>query len=326
MNQSLKLRTSIGSLIALGIRHEKIEAKPTTVYLMVGEKCIYPCTYCPQSTTASGTGFSRLSRVIWPEVELAEIIKAISNRESLFARVCIQVVNSKDYLENTLKTVQALKEAKIAKPISVSIRVRSIEEVKELFKVSASRVGLPLDVASSKVFPSVRGGSFEHSKKLILDAAKEFPARITTHIIVGLGETDQDIYEILMEFKEAGILTSLFAFTPVPGTALEKNPPPPLPRYRRIQLLRYLLTNNVEFSAKFSSCGAMEGVELENPGIINATAIYETSGCPGCNRPFYNESPGGPLYNYPFPPDSCAEIVKSYIEDVKGRTIFFRKD
>ncbi|MCW3977503.1 MAG: radical SAM protein, partial [Candidatus Bathyarchaeota archaeon] len=27
-----------------------------------------------------------------------------------------------------------------------------------------------------------------------------------------------------------------------------------------------------------------------------------TSGCPGCNRPYYNERPGGPLYNYPRQP------------------------
>jgi biotin synthase-related radical SAM superfamily protein len=28
---------------------------------------------------------------------------------------------------------------------------------------------------------------------------------------------------------------------------------------------------------------------------------FQTSGCPDCNRPFYNERPGGPLYNYPRP-------------------------
>jgi len=28
---------------------------------------------------------------------------------------------------------------------------------------------------------------------------------------------------------------------------------------------------------------------------------FVTSGCPGCNRPFYNERPGGPLYNFPRP-------------------------
>jgi biotin synthase-related radical SAM superfamily protein len=28
---------------------------------------------------------------------------------------------------------------------------------------------------------------------------------------------------------------------------------------------------------------------------------FETSGCADCNRPYYNEQPGGPLYNYPRP-------------------------
>jgi biotin synthase-related radical SAM superfamily protein len=26
---------------------------------------------------------------------------------------------------------------------------------------------------------------------------------------------------------------------------------------------------------------------------------FQTSGCPDCNRPFYNEKPSGPFYNYP---------------------------
>jgi biotin synthase len=26
---------------------------------------------------------------------------------------------------------------------------------------------------------------------------------------------------------------------------------------------------------------------------------FQTSGCPDCNRPFYNERPGGTMYNYP---------------------------
>jgi biotin synthase-related radical SAM superfamily protein len=27
--------------------------------------------------------------------------------------------------------------------------------------------------------------------------------------------------------------------------------------------------------------------------------MFETSGCPGCNRPYYNESTRGPMYNHP---------------------------
>ena len=33
--------------------------------------------------------------------------------------------------------------------------------------------------------------------------------------------------------------------------------------------------------------------------IINTGEPFLTSGCPGCNRPYYNERPRGPFYNYP---------------------------
>jgi biotin synthase len=31
---------------------------------------------------------------------------------------------------------------------------------------------------------------------------------------------------------------------------------------------------------------------------VNSGKPFQTSGCPDCNRPFYNEKPGGPIYNY----------------------------
>jgi biotin synthase len=37
---------------------------------------------------------------------------------------------------------------------------------------------------------------------------------------------------------------------------------------------------------------------------------FYTSGCPHCNRPYYNERPSGPMYNYPRPilPEEIGEI------------------
>ena len=37
--------------------------------------------------------------------------------------------------------------------------------------------------------------------------------------------------------------------------------------------------------------------ELKN--IIDDTDAFLTSGCPGCNRPYYTSRPSGPIYNYP---------------------------
>jgi biotin synthase len=36
--------------------------------------------------------------------------------------------------------------------------------------------------------------------------------------------------------------------------------------------------------------------------IIRTGEPFRTSGCPDCNRPYYNEKPSGPIYNYPREP------------------------
>jgi biotin synthase len=33
--------------------------------------------------------------------------------------------------------------------------------------------------------------------------------------------------------------------------------------------------------------------------ILQTGEPFLTSGCPDCNRPYYNEKPSGPIYNYP---------------------------
>jgi biotin synthase len=33
--------------------------------------------------------------------------------------------------------------------------------------------------------------------------------------------------------------------------------------------------------------------------LIRTGEPFLTSGCPSCNRPYYNEKPSGPIYNHP---------------------------
>ena len=47
--------------------------------------------------------------------------------------------------------------------------------------------------------------------------------------------------------------------------------------------------------------------------IISSGKPFLTSGCPDCNRPFYNEKPSGPLYNYP------KELSNKELEEIKGQ-------
>jgi biotin synthase len=50
--------------------------------------------------------------------------------------------------------------------------------------------------------------------------------------------------------------------------------------------------------------------------IIESGTPFLTSGCPDCNRPYYNEKPGGSIFNFPKMPavKEIREIEKAFRE------------
>ena len=56
--------------------------------------------------------------------------------------------------------------------------------------------------------------------------------------------------------------------------------------------------NQSVVNADFDAQGRLLGLGAPLPTLGEP---FQTSGCPDCNRPFYNEQPAGPLYNYPWP-------------------------
>ncbi len=168
-----------------------------------------------------------------------------------------------------------------------------------------------MDAATESVFNRVKGAgvggcySWETQFSLFSEALSVFgKGNVSTHVIVGLGETEKEAVEIVQRCVDLGVLPALFAFTPVRGTALEGYLPPKLESYRRIQLARYLIVNGkteaskigFDVNGKIVSYGVPQ--EAIEP-IIEDGAPFRTSGCPDCNRPYYNEKPSGPIYNYP---------------------------
>ena len=211
----MKLRASVGTLSILEMSKVKIEME--TAYLMLDGMCIYDCHYCSHARSSHASS-SLLSRVIWKEVD-SSILELINDSEGI-KRVCLQVVNYPGSHDDVLKIVDLVR-----KPLSISTRPMSLDEVSEYFERGVDRVGIPIDVANESLFRKIRGGDLRKFLKLIEQAAERFPGRITTHLIVGLGESEEDLVKILQTMKDLGVLTALFAFTPVKGTKLQNHPP-----------------------------------------------------------------------------------------------------
>jgi biotin synthase len=213
--------------------------------------------------------------------------------------------------------------SKVTLPISLSCQPFGEEQLQTLFDLGLDRVAIPLDAATEEVFSKVKGqlsgGPYSWHRHLsTLRSAVEIfgEGHVSTHLIVGLGESDAELIIMIQMMVDTGINPGLFAFTPIQGTLLEKSSQPSLVRYRRIQVARYLIASGkAKYSMmKFGPEGNLVdcGIPLGDLNEISASGEpFLTSGCPDCNRPFYNEKAGGPFYNYPRKPtrDEISQII-----------------
>jgi len=253
---------------------------------------------------------------------LEELLDALAKNKERAKRVCVQAVNYPEVIEDILTIVSQIRSTTQV-DISVSCQPVDRKALERLRDAGVDRISIPLDAAAPDLFSKVKGkiaeGPYTWTRHMqaLREALRVFGAgRVTTHIIAGLGETDLEILKLIQEMVELGVYPALFAFTPIQGTRLENESPPSLSRYRLIQTARLLLVNRLgRFrDMRFDSSGALVdfGVAREKLlSVIESGLPYLTSGCPNCNRPFYNEKPSGPLYNYPRP------LTSSEIEESK---------
>lgn len=310
-----KVRVSLGSAMILRLLRGKLDAMPTTAYLLTyrKDKCVANCGFCPQARESSGRA-DMLSRVSWPVFSTPDVIDETERavKSGKIKRVCLQALNYPEVFQHLLTLVKTI-YSRVKVPISISCQPLNLENMQRLAKAGAERIGIPLDAATEELFDKVKGRSaggpyvWEDQFKLLSEAVDIFgKGKASTHLIVGLGETEREIIEMIQRCVDMGVLPALFAFTPIPGTALQNNPQPSVKQYRHIQLARHLIFHGtVEYDdMRFDEEGCIIDFGVDKEDLVNIIKIgdpFLTSGCPNCNRPYYNEKPSGPIYNYAKP-------------------------
>jgi biotin synthase-related radical SAM superfamily protein len=311
-----QIRVSIGSAILLGLAKGKMDAQPTTLYLLTYHKgkCAANCGFCSQARTSTSRA-DMLSRVTWPPFSTKHVIeelKAVVERR-LIARVCVQAMNYRGVFADLVGLVKEVRRANI--PISVSCQPLTGRQIKRFSTVGVDRICIPLDLPTKGLFEQVKGTlagapyRWERHLEALKHALHVFGrGRVSTHLIVGLGESDKELIEIFQVLVDMGVYPSLFAFTPIPGTRMAERSQPPIQRYRKMQLAHHLMTTGLarieqmEFDGESNliGFGVPEDALME---VVRSRLPFMTSGCPGCNRPYYNERPGGLIYNFPRKPN-----------------------
>jgi len=327
------LRMSLAAAMTLGLKpglfYRDARLYCINLLLTYKEGCAARCAYCGLSSRRPGQyGEKSFIRVSWPVASLDEIVHRIRDRKDRIKRICISMITNSRAREETRYITSRLR-SNFDIPVSVLVSPTIVGEgdLESLKAAGADRAGVAIDLATEALFDKYRGKEiggphrWERYWDCLGNALSVFGNRNAgSHFMVGMGESEKEMCAAMQKVKDLGGWTHLFSFFPEPGSQLAGRKPPPMAQYRRIQLARYLIDNDLSYMGAFSfdkEGGILDfGTKAKAlDGIIDSGEPFRTSGCEGydgevaCNRPYANSRPGPFIRNYPFPPER-ADILR----------------
>ena len=207
-------------------------------------------------------------------------------------------------------------------PISALVSTTTLNEERlvAIKEAGADIIGVGLDAATEQLFHDTRGRgirgphSWEQHWEIVRAARRLFgPWKVNCHIVVGMGETDDELVDLFFKLKSEEIAGYLFSFNPEPGTVMEDQPRTPIKRLRRIQLLKKLIEDGAieQAAVRYDEAGEIAALDAEGRTVDDVVASgepFRTDGCPdragevACNRPYGSYRPGEEFRDYPFKP------------------------
>jgi biotin synthase len=322
------LRISLAAAMMLGIApgwfHRGARLRCINLLMTYDEGCAANCSYCGLQRHREGSYEGKsFIRVPWPVIPLDEAIARMRERVSAVERVCLSTITHPRVAQDARAILERLRRHLPETPISVlsNPTVLTRADLEFYRDLPIDRLGIAVDAATKPIFDrhrarDVRGPHrWDRYWRFFEDAVEVFgPNRVGIHLIVGLGETEEEMIRLIGRIRQAGGSTHLFSFFPEAGSSLAAHPQPPAGQYRRVQLARYLIDEDLAGVETFSfdERGRLVSFGAAQERAAKATATgtpFMTSGCPGasgavaCNRPFGDCTPGDDIRSFPFQPD-----------------------
>lgn len=326
------VRLSSAAAMTLGLKagrfYRNAKLHCLNLLLTYDDGCLGRCAYCGLSGARSTPEVDKnFIRVDWPTHPMDEVVQRLQPAPSEIERVCISMVTRKRAVEDVKTIARRIRDASDL-PISMLVAPTLVSpelykrEFEALRDAGAGRIGIAVDAGTPELFEVCRGAGvggphrwdrYWQSVEAALDVFGE--GMVGIHLIVGLGETEREMVETIQRARDLGARTHLFSFFPEKGSALAEGTQPPVGRYRRVQLARFLVDEGrtTARDMSFDGSGRITGFGVLDAALDDAVASglpFRTSGCPGtsgdiaaCNRPYANCLPGGEIRNFPFQPD-----------------------
>jgi biotin synthase len=328
------VQMSTAAALTLGIMSGKMHRCECTrclnLLLTYPEGCRANCAYCGLARHREAErdyADRNFIRVDWPAVplDLTIDIVARAGERTPFHRMCISMITHPRSDADTVSVLRRWTERIDPGTLPVSIlsnpTTMTRADVKRLHELGADIFTVALDAATPEIFDRTRGKGVQspHSWRkyweILMHAREIFGARkFGAHIIVGMGETERDVLELVQKLVDLGGHSHLFCFFPEKGSLMDHLPATPRDQWRRVQLARYLIDyrgGRVE-KMRFDEAGRVTDfgiAQSELEEVVAQGTAFRTSGCPGkfaddvsaCDRP-YGDSPPSNIASYPFQP------------------------
>jgi biotin synthase len=315
----LSLAAAMTLRLASGRFYRNARLYCINLLLTYSNGCAGRCSYCGLSRQRIGEyGEKTFIRVAWPTYRLSTIRERIRQYAGWVERICISMITNPRSAEDTTFIIRYLRE-ELDLFVSLLITPTIVTDtlLEKFREAGADMVGVAIDTATEELFKRHRGEGVRgpHRWEIywqVMDRAVGVfgKGKVGCHLIVGLGETEQEMVETMQRVRDLGARTHLFSFYPEPGSPLQDKPPCNVSQYRRIQLARYLIDHDLSRAEQmeFDAAGKMVGYGLPTDKIdeiVNSGRPFQTSGCPGksmdgaCNRPF-GDGPPSDIRSFPF--------------------------
>jgi biotin synthase-related radical SAM superfamily protein len=192
---------------------EDVEIRPTIAhapeqaFFNLAQDCIYDCKFC-----ASRKLDRRITKNLSPEKVVEMAIDASKKQGFKSLAFTSAVVESPERtVAMMLFVVRGVRKALPEVPIGVEPYVAKLSDVDELKKAGADEIKLNIETFDPERFAKVCGKLHYQFVLDALDHAVEVfgKGKVTTNLLVGLGESDDELLEGVRYFAERGIVATL---------------------------------------------------------------------------------------------------------------------
>lgn len=319
------VQTSLAAAMALGFRPPRFRRDSflTGLNLLTTypDGCAARCAFCGLNGKRQVREDRRtFIRVQWPTHRVDDVIHRLNEKGDRLRRVCVGMITHRRAFDDMNAIIRRFHDES-DRPISALIAptlIRPLARLSEIKEAGADMIGVAIDAATPELFETYRGRGvrgphrWDHYWATVEESVHILgPFQVGVHLIVGLGETEQEMVAAIQRAEDMGADTHLFSFFPERGTMLASHPQPAYGQYRRVQLARYVINRGLSRmkAMSFNEAGQIVDFGLATDDLIEYGEPFVTSGCPdetgrvACNRPFGNERPGRPIRNYAFVPE-----------------------